>query len=140
MNDVASRIMALAYQVDAIGQNLRRAKLSDDEAIAIAPMYPEWDANVHYEIDEIVRTEEGLWRCEQAHDAQELYKPSADTASLWTPIGFTPGGIEEWRQPTGAHDAYKKDAIVSYNGKTWKSTVDGNVWVPGVYGWEEVKE
>lgn len=27
---------------------------------------------------------------------------------------------------------------VSHNGSHWTSTVDGNVWEPGVYGWAEV--
>ena len=43
-----------------------------------------------------------------------------------------------WKQPEGAHDAYNKDDVVSHNGKLWKSTVDANVWEPGVYGWTEV--
>ena len=33
---------------------------------------------------------------------------------------------------------YSKDAKVSHNGKHWTSTVDSNVWEPGVYGWTEV--
>ena len=24
---------------------------------------------------------------------------------------------------------------VTYDGKTWESTIDNNVWQPGVYGW-----
>ena len=47
------------------------------------------------------------------------------------------GGVAEWVQPTGAHDAYMMDAVVTHNGKTWISTVDSNVWEPGVHGWEE---
>ena len=43
-----------------------------------------------------------------------------------------------WKQPEGAHDAYNKDDVVSHTGKLWKSTVDANVWEPGVYGWTEV--
>ena len=27
-----------------------------------------------------------------------------------------------------------------HNGKTWRSTIDGNVWEPGVYGCEEITE
>ncbi|WP_270217645.1 carbohydrate-binding protein [Dorea longicatena] len=33
---------------------------------------------------------------------------------------------------------YAKGDKVTHNGKTWISTADGNVWEPGVYGWEEV--
>lgn len=48
---------------------------------------------------------------------------------------------EAWRQPTGAHDAYPLDWKVSHDGKNWKSTVQSNVWEPGVSGWrEEVAE
>ena len=46
----------------------------------------------------------------------------------------------EWVQPTGAHDAYAKDAKVTHNSKKWTSDVDANVWEPGVYGWTEYVE
>lgn len=47
--------------------------------------------------------------------------------------------ISAWIQPEGAHDAYPADAKVTHNNKTWNNIHgDGNVWEPGVYGWEEV--
>ena len=45
------------------------------------------------------------------------------------------GDAPAWIQPTGAHDAYAKDAVVSHSGGKWKSSIADNVWVPGVYGW-----
>lgn len=39
----------------------------------------------------------------------------------------------------GMTDAYAKNAKVTYNGKTWVSTIDNNVWAPGVYGWTETE-
>lgn len=50
--------------------------------------------------------------------------------------GLTTG--DEWRQPTGAHDAYPRDWGVTHNGKTWVSLTPANVWAPGVSGWREV--
>ena len=46
----------------------------------------------------------------------------------------------EWVQPTGAHDAYNTGDRVTYNGKVYESTMDGNVWSPSAYpqGWEAV--
>lgn len=44
----------------------------------------------------------------------------------------------EWKQPTGAHDAYAVGSKVSYDEKHWISTADANVWQPGVYGWNEL--
>ncbi len=43
------------------------------------------------------------------------------------------------RQPAGAHDAYHKGDRVKYHGKIYESTMDGNVWEPGVTGWIEVE-
>ena len=52
--------------------------------------------------------------------------------------GVEPG--QEWRQPTGAHDAYPERWEVVHDGKTWESTTPANVWEPGVSGWREVVE
>ena len=45
--------------------------------------------------------------------------------------------VPEWEQPDSTNP-YAKGDKVTHNGKTWISTADGNVWEPGVYGWEEV--
>ena len=74
---------------------------------------------------------------DRAHTSQADWTPDK-TASLWTPVSDPAEEWPEWSQPVGAHDAYSKDAKVSHNGKHWTSTVDSNVWEPGVYGWTEV--
>ena len=68
-------------------------------------------------------------------------------AAAWKKLqdggGGEPGGdIPEWVQPTGSHDAYKKGDLVQYNGKIYRSKIDGNTWAPDAYpdGWEEVEE
>ena len=73
--------------------------------------------------------------------SQEVY------AAAWKKLqdggGGEPGGdIPEWVQPTGSHDAYKKGDLVRYNGKIYRSKIDGNTWAPDAYpdGWEEVVE
>lgn len=52
-----------------------------------------------------------------------------------------PEAYPEFVQPTGAHDAYNTGDRVTYNGKVYESTMDGNVWSPDAYpdGWEEVE-
>lgn len=45
---------------------------------------------------------------------------------------------QDWRQPTGAFDAYPKGWQVTYNAKTWESLVPANVWAPGTANWREV--
>lgn len=48
--------------------------------------------------------------------------------------------IQEWKQPTGAHDAYKKGDVVMFKGKKYKSLIDANVYSPETYpaGWKEI--
>ena len=47
--------------------------------------------------------------------------------------------ISPWKQPDGTNP-YKEGDKVTYNSKIWISTTDGNIWEPGIYGWEEVEE
>ena len=48
----------------------------------------------------------------------------------------------EYKQPTGAHDAYHVGDKITYKGKKYICKMDGCVWAPDVYpaGWEEVVE
>lgn len=48
--------------------------------------------------------------------------------------------IPEFKQPTGAHDAYKKGDVVMFNGKKYESLIDNNTYSPEAYpaGWKEI--
>ena len=48
--------------------------------------------------------------------------------------------VAPYKQPTGGHDAYNKGDKVAFNGATWESTIDNNVWSPSAYpqGWKKV--
>lgn len=52
------------------------------------------------------------------------------------------GDDREYEQPAGAHDAYPFGAIVTLDGKRYKSLIQGNVWSPATFprGWVEVDE
>ena len=47
---------------------------------------------------------------------------------------------EQWVQPTTAADAYVAGDVVEHNGATWESTLNGNVWEPGVSGWRRQRK
>ena len=47
---------------------------------------------------------------------------------------------EQWVQPTTAADAYLAGDIVEHDGATWESTLNGNVWKPGVSGWRRKRK
>ena len=77
-----------------------------------------------------------LYTVLQGHTSQAGWEPDKAPA-MFKPVGFTDSGLPIWTQPLGAGDAYNAGDKVSHNEKTWVSTVDSNVWEPGVYGWEE---
>lgn len=112
--------------------------LTDEQAELMPNIYPEWAVNTEYAVGKRVRYNDKLYRCVQAHTSQEGWEPSS-TPALWTRTA-PEGTIPEWIQPTGAQDAYNTGDKVTHNSKTWESTVDANVWEPGVYGWAEVTE
>ena len=132
----------LAQQKNRFVQmTVQAANLTDEKAMEIADLYPEWAAQKAYAADEIVKYgvnadgETQLYKVIQAHTSQNDWTP--DTAnSLYKAIGFTEDGVSIWTQPLGASDAYMKDDVVSFGNQLWISTADNNVWQPGVYGWE----
>lgn len=113
--------------------------LTDEQALSIDTLWPEWSSSAHYRVDEVVRHSGQLYRCEQEHDAQADWTPDA-AASLWSAITIAGDGVDVWVQPTGAHNAYNTGDRVHYpdaDGPIYVSTIDGNTWAPDAYpqGW-----
>lgn len=109
--------------------------LTDEQALEAAAIYPAWDGEAAYEKDDRVRYGERLYRCLQAHQAQAGWTPTA-AVSLWAKVLTSETGEAlPWEQPESTNP-YMKGDRVTHGGKTWVSTVDNNVWEPGVYGWE----
>lgn len=116
--------------------------LTDDQAMEVSTLYPEWSIGDTYQEDNIVRYEGVLYRALQASTGEEQYPPDSFVAG-WKRIGEpNEEGIFPWVQPLGAPDAYNTGDKVTYHGKTYESLIDGNVWAPDGYpaGWSEVKE
>lgn len=61
-----------------------------------------------------------------------------------TGLGEPEGPADEWseyKQPTGAHDAYHVGDKITYKGKHYTCTYNGCVWTPDEYpqGWQLVE-
>lgn len=114
-----------------------RASIDDSTALTVPHLYPDWSEEKTYVTGDRVRYADTLYKCLQSHTTQPTWTPS-DAPSLWVRIDDPAIEWPEWVQPVGSTDAYPMGAKVSHNGSHWTSTVDGNVWEPGVYGWAEV--
>lgn len=128
--------------------NLRNAivqgadSLTVETAITVPELYQKWVDGETFELVEgqvpfiIRRYNNILYKLIQVHTTQADWTPDV-TPALWKL--YTPDDvIAEWVQPLGAEDAYALGAKVTHNAKTWESTVEANVWEPGVYGWVEI--
>lgn len=110
----------------------------DDVTISEHPsMFPSWTENWTGKAGTILMDEGNLYRSIHDVSVGQNTKPST-TPSMWTLISNPAQEFPKWIQPIGAHDAYSIGDKVMHSNKHWISTVNGNVWEPGVYGWEEV--
>lgn len=124
-------------------EQLRRAiqmfveSVTDEQAMEISSVLPAWQIGKAYAVgNRFIYGENGvgdpaIYKVVQAHTASAEWTPDA-TPSLYATVGVTPAGYDEWSQPTGAHDAYNTGDIVDYNGTLYISTVDGNIYAPGI--------
>ena len=104
-----------------------------------AELFAEWAYPIAYTVGQLRRYNGKLYKCVQTHTSQADWTPDT-AASLWSVAADPAEEWPAWSQPVGAHDAYAKGDKVSHNGKHWTSSVDSNVWEPGVYGWDEYTE
>lgn len=111
--------------------------LPDEDALEAVELFPAWGAGTAYTLNDRIRYGDKLYKCVQPHTSLVGWEPP-NAPALWTEVA-KPGEIPVWKQPTGAQDAYMTGDKVHYpdlDGPVYVSTVDDNVWQPGVYGWE----
>ena len=115
-----------------------RGIATDEMSLQVPNLYPSWRVEVNYSIGDRVLYEDVLYKVLQAHTSQETWTPT-DAPSLFAKVLIPyENVIPEWEQPDSTNP-YMKGDKVTYNGKTWVSAVDNNVWSPDAYGWEETE-
>lgn len=109
--------------------------LDDESALQGIELFPLWKDDAEYQVGDRIRYNDILYKCVQAHTSQPSWTPDI-TPALWTEVSIDE--FPEWKQPTGAQDAYRIGDKVSHLDKHWISAIDYNVYEPSVYGWDEV--
>lgn len=112
--------------------------LSDGDALEAVELFPKWDETAEYAVGDRVRYGDLLYKCLLDHTAQATWAPDV-SPSLWVRVDNPEEEWPEWRQPSGATDAYMIGAKVSHNEKHWISAYDNNTWEPGVFGWDKAE-
>ncbi len=124
-----------ALPVDVLKKIIRPtlASLDPEEKEGYYSLFVAWRPGQTVTAGQIYQHEGALWEVIQSHTTQADWRPNMVPALFKR--HYNPEVIPAWKQPTGAHDAYAKGAKVMHVGMKWESTVNANVWEPGIYGW-----
>lgn len=114
---------------------------TDAEALEMRSLYPEWCSEVEYTAGYYLQYKGILYKVLQDHTSQADWTPDK-AVSLYVNVADPQEPYPPYKAPTGAHDAYKKGDCVTFEGKHYRSKIDGNVHSPAEYpaGWEIVEE
>ena len=117
------------------------SEVTDDaKALAIQEFYDDWEVGVKYEVGTYIRYEEVLYKVITAHTSQSDWTPTS-ASSLFAKVLTDPTGetINEWVQPDSTNPYMAGDKVI-FNGKTYESVINNNVWSPSAYpaGWKEI--
>lgn len=126
-----SELIAKTAKVKA-AQKTASTALDDATALEAIAIFEEWATATAYAIGDRVRYIEKLYKCNIAHTSQTDWTPDKQSA-LWSEVSNEEW--PEWKQPTGAHDAYNAGDKCSYKDKHYICDINGNVYAPDVYGW-----
>jgi hypothetical protein len=129
-------------------QDHQRTLYSPEETPALFSFYRDNSTNLDWMVGEKVekgwtRTYKGkIYEVLQAHQTQTGWEPDLSPA-LWS-IKIQQEEIPIWKQPTGAHDAYRIGAKVHFptiDDPVYESVIDYNVYSPTSYptGWKQIK-
>lgn len=133
MNRYLQKAEEIRKAINKFAENQTDETLIDNKAA-----FRLWNGNgLAVKAGEIYLYDDELYRVVQDHTTQPDWTPDI-TPALYTKISVEE--FPQWVQPTGTQDAYKKGDKVTYDNKHWISIADNNVWQPGVYGWDEIKE
>ena len=119
--------------------------LTDEQAEQVVDAFKEWYPNTTYKIGDRRRYLGVLYKCLQAHTSQVGWEPNIAT-SLWAKVNQQPepepGEIPVWEQPDSTNPYMRGDKVhyPTIDDPVYVSTIDYNVYAPGVYGWDEVNE
>lgn len=135
MGDIIERARAIRAGMEEMSQ-----ALSDEKAAELPEFFPVWNPDSSYSAGDRVRYDGALYKVLQAHESQASWTPAA-SPSLFAAVLPGQDGTEigEWVQPDSTNPYHAGDRVL-YNGRTYESLVDGNVWSPEAYpaGWREV--
>lgn len=113
---------------------MQAAKLSDDEALKVPALYPEWTGNaVVYPTGDRVLYNGMLYKSIETHTSSDATSP-IDSPQNWVKV--VPSSCGETVADWESGHIYNKGDRVTRRGNIYESTMDSNIYEPGVFGSE----
>ena len=105
---------------------------------------PDFDPDKHQYLNwptgSAVRSEDQVWKLIQPYDSAIYKDPPSQMRAQWGLMHTkNPDKAKPYDEPLGTSGMYMKGECCTYNGATYISTMDNNVWNPEAYpnGWQE---
>ena len=105
--------------------------LDDNDALIVKNFFQSWTPSTQYKVGVRVNSRNTLYKCLQEHTAQLGQEPSK-APGLWAEVDApAPETISEWKKPENSN-GYAIGDKVRHIEKIWESTINSNIWEPGV--------
>lgn len=121
---------------------LSYVSMTEDEKTALIKDIDPWEVGKAYKVCDKIKCGSVAYEVIQAHTSQGDWRPESVPAlyKVYVPKETASGDevVPDFKQPTGAHDAYKKGDKVIFKGKVFESLIDNNAYSPDAYpqGWK----
>lgn len=131
--ELQKKVQAIRSQLDMVID-----EITDEQALQSSKLFKKWDSNgVTYKVGQRLNYNDILYKVLQSHTSQSDWTPDT-TPSLYTKVLIPDENIiPEWVQPDSTN-AYMTGDKVTFEGKTYESLIDNNIWSPIDYpaGWQ----
>ena len=120
IEDLKQRVIEAEQALRDARDELARAERRESARVAVDEAVAAYAETFGMSIKE-------AWRALSPLEEAPVDPPNAET-------------VKEYKQPLGAHDAYKKGDRIRFDGAVYESLIDANVWTPLAYpqGWKKI--
>lgn len=150
LEDLAKRQEEQEKSIKSILKTITLAKdLSDGQKEEILSRYEEYQEDKKYKEGDKFTFDGKIYEVIQEHRSQTTWIPSSTPAlykeflnvKIKDEAGNESEVVAEFKQPTGAHDAYQKGDKVSFEGAIYESIIDANTFSPDAFadGWKKIE-
>jgi hypothetical protein len=136
LNDINTKEQSLTK----IGKIVANQVTDDIVALSIQEFYDIWEVGISYSVGRYITHNDILYKVLTEHTSQDTWAPDV-SPSLFAKVLIDPSGetIPEWVRPDSTN-AYMIGDKVIFEGNTYESIIDNNIWSPTEYpaGWKQI--